>query len=611
MIIHQMIRKNNMFKKWNDNKITWELRLLSLGLCIAILFTCGMSAFSSIQAKKQPDFSSYTQLLFQEELSSDTLALHYTLADPDSYGIEDYQVSLGSLSEADRFATRLSCENILAALQTYDYDALPVDERLTYDIVTYSLDQNLEGCRYYDYEEPLGAISGVQAELPILLAEYTFRCRADVEDYLTLIDSAPSYFEQIIDFEERKSAKGLFMPTFAADAIIQQISSLITTPAFNCLRETFPDKLQEVADLSSEERVDYLREHDALINDRLVPAYEALRECLCRLRDTSAHDGGLCQLAGGDDYYSYLVKRSTASARSVDELNEMIARKRRSDMSELAKVINNNPDILSQMSAMSNVSLKWNTPEQIVEHLKECMSSDFPEPPDHAYEIKTVEPAMQSFLSPAFYLTAPMDDPDENNIYINPAYQRSDLELFTTLAHEGYPGHLYETVSSYEQDLAPLRHILSFGGYTEGWATYVEMCSYDYAGLDPTLARALQLNASATLSLYASIDIGIHHEGWDRDIVLEFLSDYGITSLDTADHVYELIVETPANYLKYYVGCLEFLELKKDARLRYGSDYNDKAFHQALLSIGPAPFSIIKDYLPLYYHPQASASSNA
>ena len=255
---------------------------------------------------------------------------------------------------------------------------------------------------------------------------------------------------------------------------------------------------------------------------------------------------------------------------------------------------------------MSNVKLKWNTPDEMLKHLKTCMSADFPAAPDNTYEVKTVEPAMQKFLSPAFYLTAPMDDPDENNIYINPAYSRSDLELFTTLAHEGYPGHLYETVSSYEQDFLPLRYVLNFGGYTEGWATYVEMQSYCYAGLDETLARALQLNASATLSLYASIDIGVHEEGWDRDIVLEFLSDYGITSVEAADHIYELVAETPANYLKYYVGYLEFLELKKDARLRFGSDYNDKAFHQALLSIGPAPFSIIKEYLPLYYDSSAS-----
>lgn len=393
------------------------------------------------------------------------------------------------------------------------------------------------------------------------------------------------------------------MPTFATDAVIAQLSSLLSPPAFSCLTETFPKKLEDVPGLSEEYRTAYIEEHQTLIDESLIPAYEALSTALSRLRETSKNEGGLCHLPGGSDYYSYLVKKTTASPHTVSELNEMIAEERQQDLSELVKIIKSNPDILSQMS---NVKLKWNTPDEMLEHLKACMVSDFPEAPDNDYEVKTVEPVMQKFLSPAFYLTAPMDDPDENNIYINPAYSRSDIELFTTLAHEGYPGHLYETISSYEQDLSPLRHVLNFGGYTEGWATYVEMQSYYYAGLDETLARALQLNASATLSLYASIDIGVHEERWDRDIVLEFLSDYGITSAEAADHVYELVVETPANYLKYYVGYLEFLELKKDARLRYCSDYNDKAFHQALLSIGPAPFSIIKEYLPLYYDSSAS-----
>lgn len=277
-------------------------------------------------------------------------------------------------------------------------------------------------------------------------------------------------------------------------------------------------------------------------------------------------------------------------------------------MSELAEIIKNNPDILSEMK---NVKLSFSTPEEMLEHLKQVMTDDFPEAPDNTYEVKTVEPAMQSFLSPAFYLTAPMDDPDDNNIYINPIHQRTDLELFTTLAHEGYPGHLYETVSSYAQDFSPLRHVLGFGGYTEGWATYVEMQSYYYAGLDENVARALQLNSAATLSLYASIDIGIHKNRWNREIVQEFLSDYGITSKSTADHVYELVVETPANYLKYYVGYLEFSALREAAMERYGEQYNDKAFHQALLAIGPAPFSIIDQYLPLVIVSYLQDPSNA
>ena len=600
------VRIKAIMKKGSESKkARIGLRLAGLGLCIAILFTGSMSAFSSLQAKKQPDFPSYTQLLFREQLAADTIGLHYTLAHPENYGITDHEISLGTFDASNILFTRLSCENIRAACERYDYDALTKQEQLTYDIIHYMVDQNLTGCDFYYYEEPLNPVNGIQAELPVLLAEYTFRSADDVEDYLALLSVVPDYFSQLVSFEERKSSKGLFMPTFATDTVIDQLSALLRPPAFSCLTETFPEKLAAVPGLDENYQEAYLNEHEALISECLVPAYDTLIQALWRLRDTSENEGGLCHLPNGSDYYSYLVKKTTASAHSVIELDEMIAEKRQQDMSELAKIIKSNPDILSEMS---NVKLNWNSPEQMLEHLKTCMTADFPSPPDNTYTVKTVEPAMQKYLSPAFYLTAPMDDPDDNNIYINPSYHRSDLELFTTLAHEGYPGHLYETVSSYEQDFEPLRHVMNFGGYTEGWATYVEMQSYLYAGLDETLARALQLNASATLSLYASIDIGVHKEGWDRDVVLEFLSDYGITSVEAADRVYELVVETPANYLKYYVGYLEFLELKKNARLCYGSDYNDKSFHQALLSIGPAPFSIIKKYFPLYY--QASSDSS-
>lgn len=580
-------------KKISDHKLHWIVRLSGLGLCLLLLF-----AFFSLHTKKQPDFSSFCEQIFREQLAGDTISLHYTLADPKAFGITDDTPTLGSPKESDIAQTHLSCENLRHALSGYDYDALTRADRLTYDILQYTIDQSEEGCRFYYYDEPLNPISGMQAELPVLLAEYTFRSAHDVENYLALIARTPECFADIIDFEEKKSAQGLYMPTYATDAIQSQLASLLAPPSFACLRDTFSDKLDTVIELDEPTKAAYRSEHESLIERCLVPAYTSLQEALFRLRDTTKQEGGLCELPQGDDYYSYLVKKSTASNRPVDELHVMISEKRQENISELAQIIKTDNSILSRMS---NVKLTWKTPEEMLEHLKSRMSSDFPAAPDNAYTVKTVTPSMQDFLSPAFYLTAPMDDPDDNHIYINPAGQRTPLELFTTLAHEGYPGHLYETVCSYGQDLSPLRHILSFGGYTEGWATYVEMCSYDYAGLDETLARALQLNAAATLSLYASIDIGVHHEHWDRDVVHEFLCDYGITSETASERIYELVVETPANYLKYYVGYLEFLELKKDAGQRFGSDYNDISFHQALLAIGPAPFHLIRQYLPYYY----------
>lgn len=159
---------------------------------------------------------------------------------------------------------------------------------------------------------------------------------------------------------------------------------------------------------------------------------------------------------------------------------------------------------------------------------------------------------------------------------------------------------------SYEAGLHPVRFLLNYPGYVEGWATYVEMISYHYAGLDDDLASLLSLNQSALLSLYASTDLGIHYDGWSFSDTTAFWKDFGITDQTALREIYELIVEEPAHYLKYYVGYMEFVDLKEKAQETYGSAYSDIAFHKALLSIGPAPFSIIETYLDDYYLPDAA-----
>lgn len=146
-----------------------------------------------------------------------------------------------------------------------------------------------------------------------------------------------------------------------------------------------------------------------------------------------------------------------------------------------------------------------------------------------------------------------------------------------------------------------MRSILNYPGYVEGWATYVEMMSYHYAGLKEDTATLLALNQSALLSLYASTDIGIHYDGWSLADTIKFWNDYGINDPDTIAEIYRYILSEPANYLRYYVGYLQFLELKAYAKETFRNDYNDIAFHQAVLTIGPAPFQIVKDYLKEFY----------
>ena len=114
----------------------------------------------------------------------------------------------------------------------------------------------------------------------------------------------------------------------------------------------------------------------------------------------------------------------------------------------------------------------------------------------------------------------------------------------------------------------------------------------------------LSHNQSATLSLYATSDIGIHYMNWTEDDMYKFWSSYGITDKNTIHEITQLILSEPGNYLKYYVGYLEFMELKNYAKDLFGEDYSTVEFHRALLDIGPAPFSIVEDYLDDFYSPQ-------
>ena len=217
--------------------------------------------------------------------------------------------------------------------------------------------------------------------------------------------------------------------------------------------------------------------------------------------------------------------------------------------------------------------------------------------PEAALEVKYVPEEMEEHLSPAFYMIPAIDNTEENVIYINRGHMSDDLTLFTTLAHEGYPGHLYQTVYYEGTDPDPLRSMLDFGGYVEGWATYAEMGSYYLTPLPEKQAAVLQKNSSLILGLYALADIGIHYDGWSVMDTVEFFSSYGIRDAETVEEIYDLIIGSPANYLKYYVGYVEFLELKRAWAEEAGGAFSQKEFHGAVLGVGPAPFEIVEKYM--------------
>lgn len=567
-------------------------RILSACLCICacilLLYGCG--------GKKS--FSDFTKQLFIDEISSNTINLHFTLEDPKSYGIKKYEISYGDLSKEARTEAAFSIGQTKLELLTFPYTSLSTDEKLTYDILGDYLDTNIALCQYDLYAEYLSPNNGLQIQLPILMAEYEFNTKQDVVDYLELLALTDEYYEQIISFEKEKAEAGLFMSDSICTEVIESCKAFLKTQNNSFLTTTFENRINEVDGLSKKEINKYINKNASILEEQFFPSYEYLIDELTALLGSGTNNLGLCYYTEGKSYYEQLVYSVTGCNDSLDDLFSSIDFKRNQDLIVCADLQEKDVTILDRCA-----SLEWemDNPNTMLATLEEKMLTDFPECPDTTYEIQYVDECLEDYLSPAFYITAPIDDYYENSIYINNAYIYNDIYYFTTLAHEGYPGHLFQTVYSYSCGLPAIRSILNYPGYVEGWATYVEYLSYDYADVDADISTFLSHNQSATLSLYASSDIGIHYYGWDLDDMYLFWESYGIADQETVKEIYDYILSEPANYLKYYVGYLGFLELKDYTKELYGSDFSLKEFHETVLEIGPAPFHIIEKYIPEYY----------
>lgn len=559
-------------------------------LVILISFLSGNAFWSSLHAESSDrQFRTFTRSLFQTEVSANTISLHYTLRSPSDYGIADIPATYGSLS-SDSVATKASVRNVLSSLQEFDPDTLSLENALTFKILDTYLKNASTGTDYLLYQEPLGPVSGIHTQLPVLLSEYSFYDTQDVETYLALLKETPSYFDSVIRFEQKKAASGLFMPDYQADSVLDTCQSFIDMGKENYLVSTFNERIASLDLLPENKKDSFQKENMKLVTEEIYPAYQNLITAIKSLKGKGMNEQGLSHFPYGKKYYEYLVRQTTGCNESISRLRLMTRAQILEDLSAMQKVLFPADAALTQASVLEQTS-----PDSMLDDLRSKITDTFPEIPDVDFQVKYVPESMQDYLSPAFYMIPAIDNLTENVIYINNGQTASGLNLYTTLAHEGYPGHLYQTVYFSASEPDPIRSILDFGGYVEGWATYAEMMSYYLAPLPKTEASLLQKNSSVILGLYALADMGIHYDGWSVTDTVRFFSDYGINDPNAVQSVYKLIIGSPANYLKYYIGYLKFYELKKEMADAMGNQFSQKEFHRAVLDVGPAPFEIVYD----------------
>ena len=585
-----------MSLKIRKNKSSIFITLL---LILALLTGLTAGYFSTHGITENGKFEAFSGKVFQNEVSGSTLTLHYTLAHPEKQGIRRKKASLGTVP-TDMKNTYQICSQYEKKLKSFRYSRLSTENQLTLDsmLLYYHTEKSL-GDNYL-LQEPLGPSLGIQAQLPVLLAEYAFYEDRDITDYLTLLTTIRPYFRSILEFEKKKSEAGFFMSDTTLDRILAQCSSFIRNPDNNYMLEIFQKKLSEYGKLPSSEQNALVLTHQNLMKTEVIPAYQELMTGLEALRGTGKNTRGLTYFKGGKAYYLYLLQSQTGSYVPVKQMEKRLSGQLSDEIGIAGTILRQNPELLTTLSR--GITFREMKPAQMLNALQQKIQTDFPPLTDVTFELRTVHDSMKEYLSPAFYLTPPADVNSPNSIYLNPADEMTGIELYSTLAHEGFPGHLYQTVSFSRSDPLRIRHLYAPSGYVEGWATYVESyaCRYAARNLDANtqaLCRLWYLNRSVHLILCSLLDLGIHSQGWLLSDASAFLAQFGITDASAAASLYQYILETPANYLKYCVGSLSFSQLLSEVQEQEGDSFSLIGFHEKLLRLGPLPFPLVEKYL--------------
>lgn len=572
--------------------------ILYIFLALAF-FTTGIlcARFTQDYSSENAKFHRFTYSIFEKEVQGNTLSLHYTLAKPEEYGIHNYPLTLGTLSPDSMGDSALYSEDLLEQLKKFSYNDLSYDNQILYDTLELVLKTESSSDDFGLLYEPLSPTLGIQAQLPILLAEYTFRCEQDIKDYLSLLQDTKPYFEEILAYEQTKASTGLFMNEDTAQGVINQCTDFIEDKENHYLSTVFNDKIQNCSFLSERKKAKYIEKNLNTLKEFCFPAYELLIDGLEAIKNTGTNDYGLCHLPDGKEYYQHLVESTTGIYDSVETIEQRLYSQLYHDYMQIQRLYTAYPDIARQSQDAQSCMVISTNPEDILLDLQTQMQYEFPALDNIEYEVKYVNEALQEHLSPAFYLTPPIDTGTPNSIYLNPGDNMSGTTLYTTLAHEGFPGHLYQTQYFSQQNAHPLLSLLANGGYIEGWATYIESYAYQYAPVSYEIGQYLSHNRSFQLCLYSILDIGIHYHGWTPDRAGELLATVGIEDKSAQENIYQILLEDPANYLKYCAGSIYLQDIRNQVEQIKGKDFDIQIFHKKILETGPVPFPVLAKYL--------------
>ena len=513
---------------------------------------------------------------------------------PEDFGIDTTEVSWGDGNVSDDEDT--FPQEMLDRLYAIDYESLEPEDRVFYDKIVYDMEDTVFSAQYTAlpyYESTFNPLVGPQCDLLFILEVMTFDTVEDAENYITLVRDIDRYFDEICEFEEDRAAYGFACSDSNYEDMGASFDSLVAQTDDCFLYESFENRLDNISGLSQADRQRLISDHEDAMRNVFFPE---MQECADRMRaliGSGGPEGGVRDYPYGREYFAYTFRNQSNCSRSVEDVTAELEDYTYDMMDEYMDTLSNN--YLLYLDYMAHSYSQGDTDANL-QWLSGQITNDFPALCEHSYSLMDVPEDLQENFSPAAYLGYHLDSYDSNLIITNNANVDSDFGI--TCAHEGYPGHMFQSIYTRMSTDHPYMYLFDSTAYAEGWATYVENYSFKYFESNEELIPIVSGDDRLNILLMARWDIGINYEGWTLEECTAYYED--LMGLDSGtiepslfEDTYALLTSDPCYAVKYGIGFLNTTEIM--ARLHENHPgATDQEVHTAYLEALTGTFEQIE-----------------
>ncbi len=568
-------------------------------------------AVLTIEVPENEIFKQYLDEFFVEYLEGDQLSVNIFCENPADFGLEHYDAkwyTFESFTDEELASDVEYFTELLEQLQTFKDQELSDLQRVAYNNIESFLQYYVD---YYAIPDVIfmelnyiDQFGGYIAEFGTYMEAYSIRTELELQDIVDYFESTKTAFPSYLVFAQEKLDKGFGYSDFTLKEMKKYLEDIIEQGEDYYLKDIINAKIDKVDFVDQAKKDEYKEKIANAIKDCFVPGVKELYEGLDQFigKVTEDKEGYLTSYENGKELY-LLDLEKLLGMENLD-INTYIMQLDKTIDATIKDVISTQQKIIDYYNVTSYAQLEYvinsnpifdGTPDEMMIYLKEFAKTIVPElKTDPNIVIKEMDEASAKVSNAvAYYMKSALDNTGSEYITLNPEKLSSSgkNDVIGTLAHEGYPGHLYAYVYSKELGLSNLSTIMTSTAHGEGWATYVELKLYEHAkeqSNDPkygAIMDYLYANQLSGFLLETRLDVAIHYEGWKTAEIAKYMDDLGYNS-SAAGEIYNLLIETPTSYAAYGYGKLTFYSLHQNAKNILGTFYDEVEFNTMLLSKG-------------------------